>query len=198
MAGFNQNSNNNQQNNGKRGNGQGGPDGKFPIAGIIIACFVVSMILMNILSGLAAGGQKQKITYDKFVHMVENGKVSEVELQGDTLTITEKNTGNRYQTTLIGDGNGLNELLMGRDITYSEKDVSIASDIMSTILSVVVPLAIFVIGMRFLMRNMGGGSGGIMGVGKSKARSYMQAQTGVTFADVAGEDEAKDSLKEVV
>ncbi|MEE0955487.1 MAG: ATP-dependent zinc metalloprotease FtsH [Eubacterium sp.] len=198
MAGFNQNSNNNQPDNGRRGNGQDGPDGKLPIAGIIIACLVLSMILMSVLSGVASGGPKQKITYDQFVDMVKNEKVSEVELQGNTLTIIEKKTGAKYQTTLIGDGNGLNELLMDKDITYSEKDVSAAAEIMSTIMSIVIPLAVFLIGMRFLMRNMGGGAGGIMGVGKSKARNYMQAQTGVTFADVAGEDEAKDSLKEVV
>ena len=106
--------------------------------------------------------------------------------------------GRKYHTTLVGDENGLNELLEGTGITYSKKDAGIGSTILSFLLTIVLPIVLMFVFLELMMRSMGGGTGGLMNVGKSRAKTYVQKETGVTFADVAGEEEAKDSLKEVV
>ena len=98
---------------------------------------------------------------------------------------------------MVGDENALLELVGDRDIELSKKEADLTASIVSALMSIVVPLLLVVVGFSLIMRYMNK-SGGLMGVGKSKARSYVQQETGITFQDVAGQDEAKESLQEVV
>ena len=103
----------------------------------------------------------------------------------------------RYEVNMVGDENALLELVGDRDIELSKKEADLTASIVSALMSIVVPLLLVVVGFSLIMRYMNK-SGGLMGVGKSKARSYVQQETGITFQDVAGQDEAKESLQEVV
>lgn len=170
---------------------------------IIATAIMLAVIIFSVISSMFQSSSSKEITYDKFVQMVEKDEVSKVVLQNGTLTVTPKfKEGDKlslytYRATLVGDENGLNELLKGTDITYEKKSSSVGSQVMSAIFQIVIPILIMMIGLNLVLRYMGK-SGGVMGVGKSKARTYVQKETGVTFADVAGEEEAKESLQEVV
>ncbi|MGN8739606.1 ATP-dependent zinc metalloprotease FtsH [Bilifractor sp. HCP3S3_D3] len=170
---------------------------------IIATAIMLAVIIFSVISSMFQSSSSKEITYDKFVQMVEKDEVSKVVLQNGTLTVTPKfKEGDKlslytYRATLVGDENGLNELLKGTDITYEKKSSSVGSQVMSAIFQIVIPILIMMIGLNLVLRYMGKG-GGVMGVGKSKARTYVQKETGVTFADVAGEEEAKESLQEVV
>ena len=170
---------------------------------IIVTAIMLAVIIFSVISSMFQSSSSKEITYDKFVQMVEKDEVSKVVLQNGTLTVTPKfKEGDKlslytYRATLVGDENGLNELLKGTDITYEKKSSSVGSQVMSAVFQIVIPILIMMIGLNLVLRYMGKG-GGVMGVGKSKARTYVQKETGVTFADVAGEEEAKESLQEVV
>ena len=170
---------------------------------IIVTAIMLAVIIFSVISSMFQSSSSKEITYDKFVQMVEKDEVSKVVLQNGTLTVTPKfKEGDKlslytYRATLVGDENGLNELLKGTDITYEKKSSSVGSQVMSAIFQIVIPILIMMIGLNLVLRYMGKG-GGVVGVGKSKARTYVQKETGVTFADVAGEEEAKESLQEVV
>ena len=170
---------------------------------IIVTAIMLAVIIFSVISSMFQSSSSKEITYDKFVQMVEKDEVSKVVLQNGTLTVTPKfKEGDKlslytYRATLVGDENGLNELLKGTDITYEKKSSSVGSQVMSAIFQIVIPILIMMIGLNLVLRYMGKG-GGVMGVGKSKARTYVQKEIGVTFADVAGEEEAKESLQEVV
>lgn len=170
---------------------------------IIVTAIMLAVIIFSVISSMFQSSSSKEITYDRFVQMVEKDEVSKVVLQNGTLTVTPKfKEGDKlslytYRATLVGDENGLNELLKGTDITYEKKSSSVGSQVMSAIFQIVIPILIMMIGLNLVLRYMGKG-GGVMGVGKSKARTYVQKETGVTFADVAGEEEAKESLQEVV
>ncbi len=170
---------------------------------IIVTAIMLAVIIFSVISSMFQSSSSKEITYDRFVQMVEKDEVSKVVLQNGTLTVTPKfKEGDKlslytYRATLVGDENGLNELLKDTDITYEKKSSSVGSQVMSAIFQIVIPILIMMIGLNLVLRYMGKG-GGVMGVGKSKARTYVQKETGVTFADVAGEEEAKESLQEVV
>ncbi len=167
--------------------------------------FIFSLFLAFLIFGLFSNFMNRRstdvdMTYDKFVEMVEAGEIKEVELQEGKLTITpvkqpSADTKVQYTTNLVGDENGLIELLEGKNITYNKKSPDPLMSVFSTIAGIALPFIILMVFFSILMRRNGGG---IMGVGKSKARAYVQKETGVTFADVAGEDEAKESLQEMV
>ncbi len=170
---------------------------------IIVTAIMLAVIIFSVISSMFQSSSSKEITYDRFVQMVEKDEVSKVVLQNGTLTVTPKfKEGDKlslytYRATMVGDENGLNELLKDTDITYEKKSSSVGSQVMSAIFQIVIPILIMMIGLNLVLRYMGKG-GGVMGVGKSKARTYVQKETGVTFADVAGEEEAKESLQEVV
>ena len=168
---------------------------------IINFLFALLMALMiyGLFNTFMNRSSSTEITYDKFVEMVKEDRIATVELQDGELTVTPKDqpvagVEVEYTTNLVGDENTLIELLDGTDITYSKKSPDPMMSVLSTIAGIVLPLIIFMIFMNLIMRR----SGGMMNVGKSKAKAYVQKDTGVTFADVAGEDEAKESLQEMV
>lgn len=151
--------------------------------------------------------------------MVEDGKVDSVLIKSDKLVITpkqdkaqEKTESSRnpfalyggydsqpevkYYTGLVND-DSLPAFLNKYDVTYSKEIPDNSSWILSILLTYVLPIVILWVLLSFLFRKMSGG-GMMGGVGKSNAKVYVQKETGVTFKDVAGEDEAKESLQEVV
>lgn len=202
---------------GNRGKGPDDPESakKMQLMQLVIMA-ISALIFILVYFGGVSTSKKAEVPYDQFLSMVENGQVKEVVLQDSTLTFyattmtqsdsstpteqqgTEGETLYVYKAKLVGDENSLVELLHGRNITFQKKEPSALMDVLSLILNIALPLVFFFVAMMFIMKKVGGGKGGMMGVGKSKAKTYIQQDTGVTFKDVAGEDEAKESLQEVV
>ncbi len=169
---------------------------------VITICLIISLMLFSVFGDMMNRTTSKTITYDQFLEMVEKNQISKVELEDEKLIITPKDAyrsgmAMTYSTTLVGDENGLNDILKGTGIEYSKKAPNVAASVASAVLSIVLPLVILLVGWNIIMRYMNK-SGGMMGIGRSKARNYVQKDTGVTFADVAGEEEAKESLQECV
>ena len=169
---------------------------------VITICLIISLMLFSVFGDMMNRTTSKTITYDQFLEMVEKDQISKVELEDEKLIITPKDAYQSgmtmtYSTTLVGDENGLNDVLKGTGIEYSKKAPNVAASVASAVLSIVLPLVILLVGWNIIMRYMNKG-GGMMGIGRSKARNYVQKDTGVTFADVAGEEEAKESLQECV
>ncbi len=169
---------------------------------ILLVCVLVSLLCMSAFSGFIGDSTSRKVTYDEFISMLDAGKVKSVVIKTDTLDITPAGSGTvsglmRYYTVRTEDLTALTERLTKAGVTFSAKETSVVGELVGTILSFVIPFALFMLVLNLFMGRMGRG-GGVMGVGRSRARSYVQKNTGVTFKDVAGEDEAKESLQEVV
>ena len=144
-----------------------------------------------------------EIAYDKFIDMVNNDEVKSVTLQSDNLTIVPKKQVNPYQeisyyTNLTEDETALTKRLEGTGIIFKSEPPDAFGEFMAMMLSVLLPSVLLFVLLMFFMRRMNKGGGGMMGVGKSRAKAYVQKETGITFKDVAGQDEAKESLQEVV
>lgn len=211
----NQNRDNQNRNNSSKGNG-GQRGGKQPdkqnLLIFLVAALVSLVIMSYFMKGLEEGTSKE-ITYNEFVTMLEKEQVESVHIGSDRITIypvgtkEKMNVPSMYQAILapmISYYTGRaesNDVLTARLLEaeveiqpYIPDNSGLITDI---ILTYVVPLILVWIVFGFIMKKMGG-SGGPMGVGKSNAKVYVQKETGVTFKDVAGEDEAKESLQEVV
>ena len=169
---------------------------------ILLVCTLVTLLFWNIFSVYLGGSASRQISYDKFIEMVDENKVDKVIMESGKLTIIPKEQkiqGVEFQYTAIAmeDGTALTERLEGKGITFEEREPNMAASVLSAVVSLVLPIVLMFVGLSFLMRHMNKG-GGVMGIGKSKAKAYVQKETGVTFKDVAGQDEAKESLQEVV
>ena len=189
---------------GGRGNGRGNdnsgggePGGQQPRQNLFILLIAALITLAAISWFMQGNTQKQEITYSKFLEYVEEGKVEEVEIQSDRLEIHLRDSQAVQYTGKAEDDTTLTARLQSKGITV-EADIPDSSGyLLSILLSYVVPIALMWFLLRFLFTRMG--SGGLMGnVGKTTAKEYVQKDTGITFKDVAGEDEAKESLQEVV
>ncbi len=170
---------------------------------ILLICVLVSLISMSLFSGIVSNSTQRKISYDRFVRMLKEDEVQAVELDGEKIYITPKGTGElsgliTYYTTTMEDETALTERLVHTGVEFQKKEVSAASQVVSTILSFLIPFVLVMVFFSILMGRMNRSGNGIMGIGKSRAKSYVQKDTGVTFLDVAGEDEAKESLQEIV
>ncbi len=169
---------------------------------ILLICTLVTLIFWNVFSMFLSGSANQQISYDKFIQMVEKDEVDQVIMESDTLTIIPKKQKLngiefKYTTIAMEDGTALTERLEGTDISFEQREPNMAASVLSAVVSLVLPIVLMFVGLSFLMKHMNK-SGGVMGIGKSKAKAYVQKETGVTFKDVAGQDEAKESLQEVV
>ena len=143
----------------------------------------------------------QEITYNKFLKMIDEKKVEKVEIKSDRILITErKESGDKvnreYYTGRMNDDQ-LVEKLEKAKIDFNQEVPDTTSAIVAQYAMNIIPLVIFIALIVWTTRKMSKG-GGMMGIGKSNAKMYVEKQTGVTFKDVAGQDEAKDSLQEVV
>ena len=147
--------------------------------------------------------KSSEITYDKFIEMVDKDQVKEVTLQSGVLTVVPKIQKSYYQNVSykvnqMEDADALTKRLEGTDIVFHYEQPDAMGEFVSTMISVLLPTVVLFFMLMFFMRRMNKGGNGIMGVGKSRAKAYVQKETGVTFKDVAGQEEAKESLQEVV
>ena len=200
---------NNQLNNDQDGKR---PDNKDPKQGsgknhqsilAFLICLLVTLVCFALFTNMLKDNSSE-ISYDKFIDMVDKDQVKEVTIQSNTLTIVPKKQNSKYEdmsyyTTKTEDSTALTKRLEGKGIKFETDPPDAFGEFIAMILSVVLPTLLLFGLLMFSMRRMNKG-GGIMGmgVGKSKAKAYVQKETGVTFKDVAGQDEAKESLQEVV
>lgn len=166
------------------------------------------VMLLNIFLFPSMMDRTQQVRFDQFSDQLKEDNVDEVYVTTNneivyTLKNDNKNTAWNvtYKTGEIP-GVNLYDLLDGKDVKYSAEINTQASPLLNFLLTWILPLILFVgIGQlmgRSLMKRMGGGPGNAMTFGKSNAKIYAESETGITFADVAGEEEAKDALKEIV
>ena len=200
---------NNQLNNDQDGKR---PDNKDPRQGsgknhqsilAFLICLLVTLVCFALFTNMLKDNSSE-ISYDKFIDMVDKDQVKEVTIQSSTLTIVPKKKNSKYEdmsyyTTKTEDSTALTKRLEGKGIKFETDPPDVFGEFIAMILSVVLPTLLLFGLLMFSMRRMNKG-GGIMGmgVGKSKAKAYVQQETGVSFKDVAGQDEAKESLQEVV
>ena len=173
---------------------------------VIIITLVSSLIILYMfwtLSEQIKEGTRKEITYDAFLQMLDDGKIESVVANTDnTLEITPKEQDSSalavtYYTGWFYDADLVNRLRTA-DVEFSQKVVDKGNTILNTLLSYILPFVAIYVVMWFLFRAISKNSGGMMGVGKSNAKVYVEKQTGVTFKDVAGQEEAKESLTEIV
>ena len=167
-----------------------------------LICLLVTLVCFSLFTNMLQDNSSE-ITYDKFIDMVNNDEVKSVTLQSDNLTIVPKKQVNPYQeisyyTNLTEDETALTKRLEGTGIIFKSEPPDAFGEFMAMMLSVLLPSVLLFVLLMFFMRRMNKGGGGMMGVGKSRAKVYVQKETGITFKDVAGQDEAKESLQEVV
>ena len=196
------NNNNNNGGNNNGGNNNGGNNNNKN--GMTIMVFVLSalvvLFLTSLLNSCMKNATNQQITYSEFWNMVEQDKVEAVEFESNKINITPKTENKLYKITYYTvalNDEELIPLLKAHDVKFAGKEEDMSTAIIWNMLSYIVPLLLVWILLYFLIfRKMG--SGGMMGVGKTTAKVYVEKSTGVTFKDVAGQDEAKESLQEVV
>ena len=165
---------------------------------ILAIVAAVTVALITGLDSLVKKSTTKKVTYDEFVEAVEEGKVDSVKISSARVTFTlTYDLRMTYYTPYLPDSNLL-PMLNEAGVEYTGTEDSSGSAILEFILVYILPFALIWILMGFFMRRIGGGSGGMMGIGKANTATNMSRATGVTFADVAGEDEAKESLTEIV
>ena len=165
---------------------------------VMVVLAIAVMIIAQMLSGKIASASQKEVTYTEFMQDVKDGKVTKVELDSDRIYYEVKNQKNvKYYTGNVQDER-LYEELDNAGVTYSRKVIDTTTYVMSSILSFVLPTVLMVAAMMIFYRFAFKGGGGVMGVGKSNAKLYVQDKTGVTFQDVAGQEESKESLREIV
>ena len=167
---------------------------------MVAICLVITFLFSSLLSRYRNGNQ-QEISYSEFLTMVEKDEVKEVTVGDSKIVIIPKEQTNpvmktTYYTRPISDYKLVDRLKESK-VKFSKEDTNSSSTILSILLSYVLPFVLIYGAMFLIMRNLGRG-GGMMSVGKSNAKVYVEKKTGVTFADVAGQDEAKESLTEMV
>lgn len=172
------------------------------------AIVIVVLILMNLIM-VPSMKQAQIVqkNYSEFVEETEDGNVSNVEVQSNQILYQLKNDSTVYKTGLMNDPQ-LTERLNTAGVTYTADIIEQQSSWLTLIVSWLLPILLATWLLRAFMRNMqggsgagggiGGGMGGMFNLGKSNAREYVKGTTGIKFSDVAGEDEAKESLQEIV
>ncbi len=189
----------NQEPNKQSNNNRNNKNGQVIMTFIMVSLF--ALFIMSIVSNKVGQQFNQEISYTEFLEKVEAGEVESIKYTGTQINIVQKAKKDAshkptFYTGMVSD-EALIPLLKEHDVEIFGYIPDNTSTWIYNILSFVIPLALVWILLAFLMRRMGGG-GGMMGVGKSTAKVYVEKSTGVTFKDVAGQDEAKESLQEVV
>ena len=168
---------------------------------MLVIAALLTILIVGWMNSTVNARQRQELSYNEFVNMVENGKVESISVGSTIIEVKPKADDTNYSqqmkyyvVRLEGDYKFVDRILKNNVVTNRENNTSNA--LLLEILSYALPFLFLLFIMNFTMKRMGGG--GIMGVGKSNAKMYVQKETGITFKDVAGEDEAKESLTEIV
>ena len=182
---------------------------------MILIAGLVSLLMFSFFWKifLGDGNNALEVPYSEFVQMLEDGKIEEVQMSNERVTftlITDKTeqeaadyyssyfrSKTSYYAIRIEDADTVTQRVLDKNVKINGVSSSGSDTIINLIMYIILPVLLMWILLGFLFRKMSGG-GGPMGVGKSNAKVYVQKETGVTFKDVAGEDEAKESLVEVV
>ena len=183
----------NQNNKNNKNNKQG--------ISFILLVTVITSILVIALFQFQGMTSAKEITYNKFLKMVDDGEVRKVQIQSDKIMIVtkkDKDSGvaQEYYTGVVNDDD-LTKRLEKAGVEFKQEIPDTTSAVAMNVILTFLPIAFFV-GMIIWMTKRMSKGGGMMGIGKSNAKMYVEKQTGVTFKDVAGQDEAKESLQEVV
>ena len=168
---------------------------------VIIVTILTAMMVFALYQFQGFGKEEEEISYNEFLKMIEDRKVDSVEVRSDRIVITAKKekgarTAKEYYTGVIRDDTLSNKLYKA-GVEYKQHIPDTSSMVVAQMISYFLPVVLLVGMIVWMTRRMSKG-GGLMGVGKSNAKMYVEKQTGVTFKDVAGQDEAKESLQEVV
>ena len=168
---------------------------------MLVIAALLTILIVGWMNSTVNARQRQELSYNEFVNMVENGKVESISVGSTIIEVKPKADDTNYSqqmkyyvVRLEGDYQFVDRILKNNVVANRENNTSNA--LLLEILSYALPFLFLLFIMNFTMKRMGGG--GIMGVGKSNAKMYVQKETGITFKDVAGEDEAKESLTEIV
>ena len=197
---------NNNRNNPNNGNKNDKKPKNMNTIIIILIAGVISFIAITMLNSMIKDATYKEITYSEFLQMIDEDKVSEVKFDSDRILIqpsdSQKDSNGfsyTYYTGYIKDKD-ITDKLDDKGVTYSGYIPDQSSSIIDFLLIYVLPILFIYLMFTFVYRRLskGGGMMGGMGVGKNTAKVYVQKQTGVTFKDVAGQDEAKESLTEIV
>ena len=185
--------NQNNKNDDNKNNKQG--------ISFILLVTVIASILVLALFQFQGNTSATEISYNEFLDKVDKGEVEKVVIQNDKIVITEKKSKDsgvekEYYTGVVRDDT-LSERLYEAGVEYEQEIPDTTSSIIAEVIFTFLPIA-FLVGMIVWMTRKMAKGGGMMGIGKSNAKMYVEKQTGVTFKDVAGQDEAKESLQEVV
>ena len=208
----NYNNGNNNPNRGPENQGGGpgsnGNDPKKQSLIILVVAALITLLSISMFMKFLTGSTNEEISYNEFISMIEEEKIESVVVESDRITIYPKQVnrlnpflysygGNiTYYTGKMEDDDTLTSRLLKHDIEIKKQVADSSSVIITVLLYYILPILLMWGLLSLLFRKMG--KGGPMGVGKSNAKVYVQKETGITFQDVAGEDEAKESLVEVV
>ena len=205
-------------------NSQGNDNKRFRNSGqtflILIIAAVVTFLIYSLIRNFFVSNVSQELSYTEFITMIDQDKVQQVEWGDTEITVQVKNQKSDqntekdqdpysqylsqnelqyYVVPINADAEKLVDRMLEHGVKIVKKKPDNSSVIVQSLIGLVLPFILLFVIMNMTMRRMGGGGGGgIMGVGKSTAKMYMQKETGVSFKDVAGEDEAKESLVEIV
>ena len=173
----------------------------------MISYYAIALIVLLILNFFLfprlMSPRVTEVDYGEFLQMVENGEVKEVQIESNQIIFGDKSEPENYYKTGIMNDYRLIDRLYDAGITeFGSPIIEQMSPILSMLISLVLPIVLIVAAGQFLMnrmaKKMGGGMGNAMSFGKSNAKVYVQSETGIKFSDVAGEDEAKEILSEIV
>lgn len=202
----------NNKNNGGNGSGGSGKDPRKQNIIMFLIAALLSLLLVSTFVKIMTGDSEKEISYNEFIQMLEKGKVESVVIGTDRVYIQPKTDKENqspvlylygmgstvsYYTGKIEEDDTLTNRLLEYEVEVKGQVADRTSTVISFLLSYVFPFLLMWLLLSILFRKMSKG-GGPMGVGKSNAKVYVQRETGITFKDVAGEDEAKESLQEVV
>ena len=202
--GSNQGGPNGGNGNGGNGNGGSGPQKRQNFLFVLLASLALVLMISWFMRTMNSAANEE-IPYNSFIEMLENGEIESVVIYDSQLTIMPKQSeqdaylpAQRYYTGIAEDADKLAERLSDAGVEFSREIPDNSGWFWSLLLTYGLPVLVLCIGLNFVFKRMSG-SGGPMGIGKSNAKLYdVQKETGITFKDVAGEDEAKESLVEVV
>ena len=176
---------------------------KKPIIFYYVIALIVILLLNLLLFPRLLEPKVTEVDYGKFLQMVDNNEISEVQIQSNEIILSDKSSpANYYKTGVMNDYKLVDRLYEAGITEFGTPIIEQMSPLMEFLLTWVIPIVVMVALGQWLMKRMTskmmGGMGNAMSFGKSNAKVYVQSETGIKFADVAGEDEAKEILQEIV